>query len=131
MSRACLSLVVVVCLGAVSTPRDSFAADPPPIVQALRIATTGTPDAFFAEAGKTREIFKRLGIDAERRYLQATLAGSDAGAVVLLIEYPNLAALAASAQKLQNDDEWQAYIQRNNENGISIESNSIWIELEP
>ncbi len=131
MSRAGLSLVVVVCLGAVSTPRDSFAADPPPIVQALRIATTGTPDAFFAEAGKTREIFKRLGIDAERRYLQATLAGSDAGAVVLLIEYPNLAALAASAQKLQNDDEWQAYIQRNNENGISIESNSIWIELEP
>lgn len=131
MSRVCLSVAVIVCLGAVSTPSDSFAADPPPIVQALRIATAGNADAFLAEAGKTREIFKRLGIDARRRYLQATLAGDDAGAVVLLIEYPNLAALAAAGEKLQNDDEWQAYIERNTENGISIESNSVWIELEP
>lgn len=88
------------------------AADPPRVTQSFVIDTNGNPEAVTGQAAKTRAIFKRLGIDARRRYFQATMAGASTGSLALAIEYPSLAALAAAQEKLANDSEWQAYVDK-------------------
>lgn len=111
------------CALFLSTAGPAAADDPPPIIQTILVS--GDTDAFMAEAENAKATFKRLGIDARRRYLQATLAGDNAGTVALVIEYPNLQALAAAQAKLQNDAGWQAYVQKI-DGKVTIESNSVW-----
>ena len=95
------------------------------------INTNGNTRALLAEAQKTREIFKRLGINAQRRYLQATLAGDQSGSIAVTIEYPSLKSLAEAQEKLADDKEWQDYIERITDKGMTVESNSIWVDRTP
>ena len=122
-----LGLAVALC----AAPAVSLAADPPPITQAVVINTNGQTDLLLSHAKKNEAIFKRLGIEARRRYLQATLAGESTGSVAVVIEYPNLAAMAAAQAKLQNDKEWQAYVDSIIGAGLTVESNAIWADITP
>jgi hypothetical protein len=132
MTRLSLAAAFIVAFAfTFAMPLDSRAADPPSILQAVVINTNGNTDALLAEAEKTREIFKRLGIDAKRRYLQASLAGDQTGSIAVTIEYPNLKSLAEAQEKLQDDKEWQDYIQGFTEKGMTVESNSIWVDRTP
>jgi len=108
----------------------ALAADPPRVVQSFVI--DGNADAFLANADKTRAIFKRLGIDATRRYYRATLAGEATGTLALAIEYPSLAALAAAQEKLAGDKEWQAYVDKlTQDTNVNVVSNSVYVEVAP
>ena len=132
MTRLPLAVAFIVALGlTIAVPLDSRAADPPRILQAVVINTNGNTDALLAEAEKTRGIFKRLGIDAQRRDLQATLAGDQSGSIAITIEYPNLKSLAEAQEKLADDKEWQAYVDRITDKGMTVESNSIWVDRTP
>ena len=124
-----IALGLAVALGA--APAVSLAADAPPISQAVVIDTNGKTDLLLSHAKKNEAIFKRLGIDARRRYLQATLAGENTGSIAVVIDYPNLAAMAAAQAKLQDDKEWQAYIDSIIEAGLTVESNAIWADITP
>ncbi len=124
-----IALGLAVVLGA--APAVSLAADPPPISQAVVIDTNGKTDLLLSHAKKNEAIFKRLGIEARRRYLQATLAGEDSGSVAVVIEYANLGAMAAAGAKLQDDKEWQAYIDKITAAGLSVQSNAIWADITP
>ena len=128
LTLTALSVALVLAIGA---PLDSRAADPPAIIQAVVIDTNGDTDALVAEAEKTRAIFKRLGIDARRRYLRASLAGDQAGSIAITIDHKSLKAMAEAQEKLQNDEEWQKYVQWIVDKGMSIESNSIWVDITP
>ena len=119
----------LVAFAVISVAEVVSAADPPHVIQSITIDPNGNADAVLGEAAKTRAIFKRLGIDATRRYYQATLAGASTGSLVLAIEYPSLVAYATAQQKLAGDDEWQAYVEKLTGQDISIESNSIWVEV--
>ena len=122
-----LGLVVVLA----AAPAVSLAADPPPVSQVVVIETNGQTDLLLSYAKKNEAIFKRLGIEARRRYLQATLAGEDSGSIAVVIEYANLGAMAAAGAKLQNDKEWQAYIDKITESGIRVQSNAVWADITP
>ncbi len=122
-----LGLVVVLA----AAPAVSLAADPPPVSQVVVIETNGQTDLLLSHAKKNEAIFKRLGIEARRRYLQATLAGEDSGSIAVVIEYANLGAMAAAGAKLQNDKEWQAYIDKITESGIRVQSNAVWADITP
>ncbi len=106
-------------------------AEGPPISQVVIVDTQGNTDKLLSYAKSNQAIFKRLGIKARRRYLQASFAGPNAGSVAVVIEYPSLAALAAAQEKLANDKEWQSYIDAITKADMTIASNAIWVEITP
>ena len=116
---------------AIALPASSVAEEPPPITQVVTLDTNGNTDVLLGEAKKNEKIFERLGIKARRRYMQASLAGPDAGTIAVVIEYPNLTSLATAQEKLANDAEWQKYIDKVTDAGMSVESNSIWVDITP
>ncbi len=121
--------MVAMAVGVVAAP--ALAADPPRIVQFVSVGAGQDGDFILAEAKKTQKIFDRLGIKASRRFIRATLAGEFSGTLSLMIEYPNLAALADAQAKLANDDEWQKYIDKIQSKGLRIQSNSVWVDVTP
>ena len=129
MTRFTQILVLGVSLGVALLAGSALAADP--ITQVVTIDTKGETDTLLANKASNEAIFKRLGIDAKRRYMQASLAGPSTGTVAVVIEYPSLAAMAAAQEKLQADAEWQKYIDKFTETGMTVQSNSIWVELRP
>ncbi len=131
MKRVSLLILLGLAVALAAPPAASLAADPPPISQVVVLDTNGQTDMLLSHAKKNEAIFKRLGIEARRRYLQATLAGESTGSVAVVIEYPNLAAMAAAQAKLQNDKEWQAYIDSITGAGLTVESNAIWADITP
>ncbi len=116
---------------AIALPGIALAEGPPTVTQVVTIDTNGKTDALLAEAGNAKKIFERLGIKAERSYSQASLAGPNTGTVAVVIEYSNLASLAAAQEKLANDKEWQEYIDMITGEGMTVESNSLWVDITP
>ncbi len=130
MTRFTELLVLTISLGmALALPGSALAADP--ITQVVTIDTNGKTDALLAHKASNEKIFKRLGIDAKRRYMQASLAGPNTGSVAVVIEYPSLSAMAAAQEKLQADAEWRKYIDEITKAGLTVQSNSIWVEMQP
>ena len=123
------SIAIVAIVIGVAAPVS--AADPPRIVQFVSVGAGPDGDVILDEAKKTQKIFERLGIKASRRFIRATLAGEYSGTLSLMIEYPNLAALADAQAKLSNDDEWQKYLDKIQSKGLRIQSNSIWADVTP
>ena len=115
---------------AITAPGVAMAEGPPRVSQVVTIETNGETDTLLGEAKNNEKIFERLGIKAERRYLQATLAGPSTGTIAVVIEYESLAALAAAQEKLAADEEWQEYIEKFT-GKMTVESNSIWIDITP
>ncbi len=131
MKRVSLLILLGLAGALAAAPAASLAADPPPISQVVVLDTNGQTDMLLSHAKKNEAIFKRLGIEARRRYLQATLAGENTGSLAVVIEYPNLGAMAAAQAKLQDDKEWQAYIDKIIGAGITVESNAVWADITP
>ena len=131
-----MNLIRVLVLGAsfalaFGTPLSALAEEPPPVTQSVTLDTNGKTDLLLSHAKKNEMIFERLGIKAKRRYLQGTLAGASSGDVIVVIDYPNLAALADAQAKLSNDKEWQSYIDKITAAGITVTSNSLWADITP
>ncbi len=125
MIRLVQVALVVLVSAALTAPGISSAQDAAPaITQVVSIDTKGKTDVILNEAANNAKIFARLGIKATRRYLQATLAGPNAGTFAVVIEYPSLAEMAAAQQKLQNDPEWQKYIQKIQDADMVIDARS-------
>ena len=126
-----LLIALGLAVALVAAPSASLAADPPPVSQVVVINANGQADLLLSYAKGNEAIFKRLGIEARRRYLQATLAGENTGSIAVVIEYANLGAMAAAQAKLQNDKEWQAYIDKITASDLTVQSNSIWADITP
>ena len=125
-------LALVAAVGvAITSPAASLADEPPGVTQVVTIGTNGKTDVLLAAANNNKKIFERLGIKAERSYLQASLAGPNTGTVAVIIEYSSLASLAAAQEKLADDEEWQEYIDKITGEGMTIESNSLWVDITP
>ena len=132
MVRSAQLLGLTIVLGmAIAVPGISFAQEAPAVTQVYIMDTNDNLDAFLAEAKNNEKIFARLGIKAKRTYRRAYLAGASAGDIALTIDYPNLASMAAAQEKLDNDAEWQVYVEKFNAAGITVESNAIWVDITP
>ena len=120
-SKCVLTLAALFLLGAVAAQAGVSrvvvvqASDAPAYVKAL-------------EQGKA--LLKSKGASANIRVWRARFAGDHAGAIVVTIEYPSLAALASDDAKMASDPELRAWIQ-----GLDkvrkIVSDSIYEEMQP
>ncbi|MCI0407316.1 MAG: hypothetical protein L0191_01920, partial [Acidobacteria bacterium] len=94
------------------------------------VVETADVDAYLKEIERGRAIAKRLGSSSELRVWRARFAGPQAGAVVVSIEYPSLAALAEDEARLRADTEWRTWFA-----GLDkirkIVSDSLYNELGP
>ena len=131
MRYVSLGIGFVLALGLMAVSPGDALADSPGVLQAVVINTNGKDGALLAEAKKNEKIFERLGIKARRRYLQATLAGPQTGAMIVSIDYPSLTAFAEAQAKLAEDTEWQEYIERVTGAGMMVESNSMYTDVTP
>jgi hypothetical protein len=97
-------------------------------VSRVVIVKTDNLPAYVEAIEKGKEIIKKAGVSANIHVYQALYAGPDTGAVVVSIEYPNLAALAEADAKLRNDKDYLEWIKGLNKIR-TILSDSIYREL--
>lgn len=110
-----------------------FVVSPLPAAEptVLRVVTVqaADPGAYVKEVERGRAIMKRLGSPAEIRVWRARYAGDQAGAIVVSVEYPDLAAVAADDARLRADAEFQSWLQ-----GLDkvrkVVSDSLYTEVE-
>lgn len=78
----------------------------------LRVVTveTANVDAYASEIAKAKPMLKRMGIETAARVWKARFAGSDAGAVVVSLEFADLEALAKAEAKMATDAEYSAWL---------------------
>ena len=98
-------LVVLFVLGLSST---AFAQK----ATVLRVVVVKTENvaAYVQELDKGNELMKKLGLQGHVRVWKARFAGSEAGAVVVSVEYPSMAAFAADDAKAGASSEYQAWL---------------------
>ena len=92
------------------------------------VVKTDNPAAYAEAIEKGKEIMKKLGVPATIHVYQGTYAGSEAGAVASVIEYPSLQALADADAKLRADKDYTDWIKGLNK-VRTIVSDSIYREL--
>jgi hypothetical protein len=79
------------------------------VLRVIRVKTDNVA-AYVAEIEKGRQLQKSLGSSAQIRVWQARFAGPDAGAVVVSIEYPSMAAYVADEAKVDASAEYQTWL---------------------
>ncbi len=96
----------------------------------LRVVVVQTSDAaaYVKAVQDGQTLLKSKGSPATLRVWKARFAGTDAGAIAVAVEYPNLEALAKDNDRMANDPELRAWLQ-----GLDklrkIVSDSIYEEL--
>lgn len=100
-----------------------------PTVVRVVVVETDNLSAYLKELERGKAMLKRLGSPAEIRVFQARFAGPDAGAVVVTVEFPSLAALVESDAKVEADAEYTAWI-KGLDKLRKIVSDSLYTELE-
>ena len=101
-----MAVVILLVLAALSST--AFAQK----ATVLRVVVVKTDDvaAYVQEIDKGRQVMKSIGIQAQTRVWQAKFAGPEAGAVVVSIEYPSMAAFADAVAKTNASSEYQAWL---------------------
>jgi len=96
----------------------------------LRVVVVKTDDVgtYLQELQKGNELLKRMGSQAQIRVWQARFAGPDTGALVVGIEYPNMAAFAADEAKISSNAEYKAWL-KGLDKIRKIVSDSLYSEL--
>jgi hypothetical protein len=88
------------------------------------------PDAaaYAGELAKIRAVMTRLGSKSTMRVWRSRFAGPDAGAIVVSIEYPDMATFAAEDAKVQGDAEYASLL-KGLDRVRKIVSDSLYEEL--
>jgi len=90
----------------------------------------GELDEYLEQIEKLSAVQKRVGSRGVTRVWTATQGGSDAGQILVAIEYPNEATWAADWPKVQNDSKWQDIL-GDLPKIRTLEGSSLWRELSP
>jgi len=98
--------------------------------EVLRVVVVKSQDTpgYVKEIERGRGLFKKAGSPAVIRVWRAQFAGTDAGAVVVSVEYPDLVALAKDNEKMGTDPELRAWL-AGLDKFRTIVSDSIYNEL--
>ena len=96
----------------------------------LRVVVVETTDAaaYMSELAKIRAVLTRLGSKSTLRAWRARFAGPNAGAVIVSIEYADMAAFAADDAKSQADAEFSALL-KGLDRVRKVTSDSLYEEL--
>ena len=99
------------------------------VLRVVVVATDGV-DAYVKEIERGKAMLKRLESPATIRVFRARFAGSEAGTVVVSVEFPSLTALAASDAKAAADTEYQTWL-KGLDKIRKVVSDSLYDELKP
>ena len=91
------------------------------------IKTDNVP-AYLQLLEKGKEIQRKIGLTPQLRVWRATLAGPDAGAIVVAIEYPSLVAFADADARMRADKDYQDWL-KDLDKIRTVVSESIYKEL--
>lgn len=99
--------------------------------EVLRVVVVKAPDpaAYVAEINRGRSIMKKAGSPAMIRVWRAQYAGPDAGAIVVSVEYADLAALAQDYTRMGTDPDLKAWL-AGLDKVRTVVSDSVYQELE-
>lgn len=128
-SAHAVALALALTLVSFAAARQAVAAHHEPVIQAVTVQVApGKLERYRQEAKKLMAVLARVGSSGKMRMWQATAAGPDTGAVLVVIEYPNEAAWAAESPKVQGDAEWQKILAGLDELR-TLEASSIWRDV--
>jgi hypothetical protein len=84
----------------------------PAQAEVLRVVVVKAPDtaAYVSEINRGRTLLKKAGSPSVLRVWRAQYAGTDAGAIVVSLEYPDLAALAADNVRMGSDADLHSWL---------------------
>ncbi len=129
MIRSVSIIALALAVSSVAVSPSASAASP--VVQVVTVKVNpGKLEQYRLEIKKIRGVLTRLGSKASLRVWNTTMGGTDAGQVLVGLEYPDQAAWAADSGKLQADAEWQK-IQAGLAGLRTVVSNSIWRDISP
>jgi hypothetical protein len=74
------------------------------------VVKAADPAAYVAEINRGRGIMKKAGSPGVIRVWRAQYAGTDAGAVVVSVEYPDMMALAQDNARMATDADVRAWL---------------------
>jgi hypothetical protein len=112
-------------LAASSTP------EAPHVVNVL-VFDVGANLAKFREVSqRAQSIGEKYGSAGKARIWMSQFAGNNTGTVVVVVEYPNLTAMAQSMSKVNTSPEWRQLVADVQGGGIKLLSNSVLMELPP
>jgi len=97
------------------------------VLRVVVIKTDNVP-AYLQMLEKGKEIQRKIGLTPQIRVWRATLAGPDAGAIVVAIEYPSLAAFADADARMRADKDYQDWL-KDLDKIRTVVSESIYKEL--
>lgn len=99
---------------------------------ALRVVVVETQnvDAYIKELAKGQALLKKLQSPATIRVWRARFAGPNAGAIIVSVEYPNLAAVASDDAKIAASAEYSAWL-KGLDKLRKVVSDSLYQELKP
>jgi hypothetical protein len=83
----------------------------PVVLRVIEIETADVP-AYLHELATLTALEKKVGSSAKTRVWKARFAGSNAGSVVVSVEYPSLTALAKDDEALRTNAELAAQMKR-------------------
>ena len=87
----------------------AFAQKSTKVVRVVVLKTDNVA-AYLEALDNGTEIMKKLGVNATTHAYRATFAGPEAGAIVVTIEFPNMAAFADYSAKIEADKDYQAWL---------------------
>lgn len=102
MTHGVKSIAAAAVLGAGLLVGTLAAAAEPATLRVI-VVQTDNLKAYAHEVGALNALVRKAGVNATIRVFQARFAGHDAGAVVVSVEVPNLAALARMDEVLASD----------------------------
>jgi len=74
------------------------------------VVKTDNVAAYVQEIEQGKQLMKTMGLQGQVRVWQARFAGPEAGAVVVSIEYPNMAAFASDDAKAHASSDYQNWL---------------------
>ena len=120
-SKLIVALALVAVLGVLGSAAQAE------VLRVVVVKSTDTP-GYVKEIERGRALFKKTGSPVVLRVWRAQYAGTDAGAVVVSAEYPDLVALARDNEKMTTDPELRAWL-AGLDKFRTIVSDSIYSEL--
>ena len=127
MLRSVAIVGLALTLSWFAAPQSAAAAQP--VVQVVIVKVNpGKLEQYRQELKKVRGVMTRLGSKATMRVWNTSMGGTDAGQILVGLEYPDQAAWAADSGKLQADAEWQK-IQAGLSGIRTLVSTALWRDI--
>ncbi|MEJ8567007.1 hypothetical protein [Elongatibacter sediminis] len=110
MNKFIVSVVVtLIAFAALSSPAQ--ASEGQPVIQVQRIDVHGNPALYVEMVERVIARQNQVAPELKTRVLRADFAGEEAGLVYVLVEFPNLEAMAEALVALEQDEEWRSLVQ--------------------